>query len=496
MDPATGRRPRPRLTWLAAPVALSIALTSCSADPPTRSGAEERSRTLTAATYFPPGYPSGDQLAHLAATLEAGGPLRITTQSVTQTADEDPGSTVLAMVRAGDLDIAIVPTRVFDLVGVTSFQGLQAPLHFISVEQADAVVTDPVADTMMQPATSLGLTPLALTFDALRNVKGYRGALTKPEDFAGHAIAARPSAATDRTLTALGATTYRAVGAAFEKDVQDGKVVGLEDSINQSNLQGAGTSVGNEFLSFKANAIVVNTSVWNGLTAAQQSRLRDAAQSTRTFSTTDMAQHMDIAAAAAAYCASGSGDVVVASDDDVAAMRAAVEPVITWMRRDELTARVIDRVDALGAARPPVNKVTPCRASVAPHTQYTPVEPMGDQGAIDGTWRHVVTADTLLAAGVSRTEASNNVGVWTWTFEHGQVTATKEGQAPCSAEVRIRGDRASFIWDEATGCSDDFTMRFRTTGDTLTLDQATGPTPDIPNFSNAFFSTGLSRLAN
>jgi hypothetical protein len=121
---------------------------------------------------------------------------------------------------------------------------------------------------------------------------------------------------------------------------------------------------------------------------------------------------------------------------------------------------------------------------------------MGDQGAIDGTWRHVVKADTLLAAGVSRTEASNNVGVWTWTFEHGQVTASKEGQAPCSAEVRIRGDRASFIWDEATGCSGDFTMRFRTTGDTLTLDQATGPTPDIPNFSNAFFSTGLSRLAN
>ena len=104
---------------------LGLTLASCSTTPPTRSGADEDERTLIAATYFATGYPSGDTLARMVETLDAQGSvtLRVEDDMLANT-NRDPGSAVLALVRAGDLDLGVVPTRVFDLVGVTSFQGL------------------------------------------------------------------------------------------------------------------------------------------------------------------------------------------------------------------------------------------------------------------------------------------------------------------------------------------------------------------------------------
>ncbi len=476
---------------------LGLTLASCSTTPPTRSGADEDERTLIAATYFATGYPSGDTLARMVETLDAQGSvtLRVEDDMLANT-NRDPGSAVLALVRAGDLDLGVVPTRVFDLVGVTSFQGLQAPMRFVSVEQTDALLTDPIAERMMGPLESLGLVPLALTWDALRNVKGYAGGLTRPEDFAGQQIAARPSDATRMALTTLGAQMYPEVGRPFEEAVAAGEVAGLEDSINQSNLEAAGTSVANEFLSFKANVVVVNADTWRTLTTGQQDRLREAATDARDFSMTDMAYHLDLATAARQYCEEGHGDVVVASDEDVAAMQAAVEPVIEALRADPLTNDVIDRVGELGRQHPSATPVTPCRAARAPSVGYAPVEAVGDQTVLDGTWRLEVSRETLLAAGVNPTDASNNAAIWTWTVGRGHVVPIKEGQAPCDSEYRINGDLFSIIFDETTGCSDDFTAHWRREGNRLYLSDMTAPAEYIVLFYEAFFHDPLTRIGS
>ncbi len=482
---------------LAAGIAVTVpmVLTSCDSSP-TRSGAAEEERTLVAATYFAVGYPSGDTLDHLVTTLDDSGSvhLRVETESLLSTTNQDPGSDLLALVRAGDLDVAVVPTRVFDLVGVTGFQGLQAPLHFVSVEQADAVLTDPIAERMMEPVESLGLVPLALTFDAMRDMKGYAGALTAPDDFAGRQVAARPSDATRLAIEALGATVYPEVGRPFEEAVSAGEVAALEDSLNQSNLEGAGTSVANEIWSFKANVIVVNEDAWHTLSGAQQDRLRDAAAGARDFSTSTMAYHLDLADAARTYCAGGHGDVVMASEADLLAMRAALEPMVDRLRSDELTADVIDRVDELATDHPPVTPVQPCVASTTETGGYAPVEAVGDQTVLDGTWRLEVSRETLLEAGVGPTDASNNMGIWTWRVGQGHAIPIKEGQAPCDSEYRIDADRLSILFDEASGCSDDFTAHWRREGDRLLLTDVESPVVGGAVFYEAFFSGGLTRI--
>ena len=228
----------PRLLGTGLVLLLGLTIVSCGSTPPTRSGADEDERTLLAGTYFEPGYPSGDTLARMVETLDEQGSvtLRVEDAMLADT-NRDPGSSVLGLVRAGELDLGVVPTRVFDLVGVTSFQGLQAPMRFVSVEQTDALLNDPISERMMAPLDSIGLVPLALTWDALRNVKGYAGALTRPEQFAGRQIAARPSDATRMALTTLGAQMYPEVSRPFAEAVAAGEVAGLEDSINQSNLK-------------------------------------------------------------------------------------------------------------------------------------------------------------------------------------------------------------------------------------------------------------------
>lgn len=494
MRPSTLSRPR---SARSAAVVCCVLLAACGGEPPTRSGGTGQDRVLVAMTYFPTGYPSGDTLDHIVTDLAGSGTLTVRVEDVVaRTDNEDPGSAALALVRAGDVDLAIVPTRIFDLVGSTSFQALQAPLRFESVEQADAVLTDPIAERMMEPLSDLGLVPLALTFDALRNVKGYASELTRPSAFAGRAVAARPSEATRMTLTALGATMYPQVGRTFEKDVASGIVAGLEDSINQSNLEGDGTSVANEFLSFKANVVVVNADLWRTLSAAQQDRLREAALAARDFSITEMAFHLDLATAAARYCEEGNGDVVLASDEDLAAMRQALEPVLAELRRDPLTAEAITRIDELAVEHPPATPVSPCHNRAPTPLGYSPVMAVGDQTVLNGTWRIAVDPQRLLDAGIGPTDASNNAGIWTFRIGEGHIVPKREGQAPCDALYRINGDSVSVIWDETTGCTDDFTIRFRFEDDQLWLSQASGPTSEIATFYDAFFASGLTRIAS
>ena len=321
------------------------------------------------------------------------------------------GWLTLEAVRAGRVDVAIVPARVFDLAGVESLQALQAPFRFTSTEQADALLDDPVAAQMLEPLRSLGVTGLTLTFDALRTVIGYQAPLTGAEDFSGKVVAARPSRATDDALAALGAHVSRAVGGDFLDAVHRSSLVGLEDSINQPNGEIPGWVVGNALLSFKADVIVVNSNVWLGLDSSQQASLQRAASETMEWSRSDMSHHLDLAAAARAICADGMGDVVLASDDDLRSLRTATRAVVEAMQRDPVTRAALARIDTLGTSLGLTRQAEPCTRDDRPSSGLEPWPARGDQSLLNGTWRVVVDEDVLLAAGVSPTDAANNAGV-------------------------------------------------------------------------------------
>lgn len=477
--------------------AAAVLLAACGATPAGRAGGAEEARTLTSATYFGQGYPSGDTLAYLSerVTELTDGALTLSQPPPPPYRSTDSGSEILRLVRDGDIDVAVVPTRVFDLVGVTSLQGLQAPFVFTSVEQADALLADPIAETMLPPLRALGVEGLALTYDALRNVVGYDGALTSPEDFAGQDIAFRPSAITRDVIAALGATEDPTVGGEFEERIAAGLVAGLEDSINQPNQQAVGTSVGNQFLGLKPNVIIVNSEVWQGLTDRQRDALTQAAVDARTYASTQMPTHMTLARAAELFCSQGAGDVVLASAEDTAAMRAAVVDVMDRLRSDPLTAAVIDRAVALDAELSAAERAAPCTGTGPRVWPWQPVKAKGDQSVLDGSWRIEVTAERLRAAGVDATVAANNEAVWTFTLADGAYRGTSTNGDDCVGRVFIRGDLVSTVWDPATGCGGNTTSRWTVTGDLLELEFVSGNEPGLREFSNAFMAGGLTRVS-
>ncbi len=475
---------------------VALILGGCSGQPATRAGADSTSRALTAAAYFPGGYPSGDTLDQLASHVAANssGSIRIAEgpSPYTQT-NKDPGSQLLNMVMDGTIDLAVVPARVFDVEGVSSLDALQAPFVFTSTEQADALLGDPVAASMLAPLDAIGVKGLALTYDALRNAVGYQRPLVSPSDFAGQAFAFRPNTVTRAAVTALGAHEYAEVGATFERAIADETVAGLEDSINQPNRQGIGWSVGNEFLSFKANVIVVNAQVWDGLDDRQRESLQAAAEVAREWSYTAMPWHLDLAAAAREFCESGAGDVVVASDTEVAAMRAAVAPVIDKLRSDPLTASVLDRITQL-EGEVSATAAESCQRVPSGDSGWRPVVADGDQHVVDGVWRIEVDAERLLAAGASPSDASNNESIWTWTINGSVVRARSVKGDDCVAALTRRGDRLSILWDEATDCGINFTARFRVDTHVLSLDRAVADELGAAALYDAFFAPGFTRV--
>jgi TRAP-type C4-dicarboxylate transport system substrate-binding protein len=490
---------KPPALWLVV-VALTAtaALSGCGAAAPTRAGGESDPRTLSAAAYFSAGYPAGDQLLYLADVVNspASG---LTLQTLPTPEDEggsdNPGLTTLEAVRDGRLDLAIVPARVFDLAGIYSLQALQAPFHFTSAEQADALLDDPVTARMLDPLMSLGVNGLALTFDALRTVIGYDRPLSRVDDFSGQGIAARPSKATDDALAALGAQVSRAVGSDLIDEVNRGSVVGLEDSINQPNGEVPGWFVVNAILSFKADVIVVNSKVWLGLDPTEQSSLQRAADQTMEWSRSGMSQHLDLEAAAEAICADGVGDVVLATPADLQSLKAATQPLVEAMQRDPVSEAALARIDSLAETVGPTRPAIPCSREIGPGVGLEPLPARGDQSLLNGTWRIVVDGDVLRAAGVSEADAANNEGVWNWTFNNGEASFSGVGDPPCHVSYTLADGIFAMEENVEAGCGDTSRLAFQRSKDRMHFSNAVAATPEDEAFLNAFWSKDLTLLA-
>src|SRR5919199_1134738 len=117
-------------------------------------------------------------------------------------------------VRAGQADLAIVPTRAWHEAGVTSFDALVAPLAVDSMALQAKVLASDLPAQMLAGVTPLGLTGIGILPGPMRKPAGITRALRVPSDYRGTTIAYSRSAVADRALRALGATP---VASAFER---------------------------------------------------------------------------------------------------------------------------------------------------------------------------------------------------------------------------------------------------------------------------------------
>ncbi len=478
-------------------VTLAVVMVAgCGAgDPPSRSGADVEPVTLRATSYEPGGAIGSVTLAEFArrASALSNGAIRIKVGPDPDSSRPDTSAEKIAEIRKGYYDLGIVAARSFDKLGVPAFQALQAPFLVTSNELGERILEDGIADEMLDTLDRLSLEGLALTYADRRFPLGYGAPLISIDDYRGQSIAARPSAATYATLRALGAVPTPVNGGDLAAAAEAGTVVGSEGVLATNRPVSPGTITANTSWYFKANALVVNRSVFEGLSGAQRDVLRQAAMETQAWAA---GQHTDDATAAARYCADGNGAVVVATDEQLRGLLAAVAPVYTAMERDPISKKAITRIREL-AGETPAPRPAPCtpRASAGP--TFT-VAARGDQSVLDGTWRLSVTARNLEAAGATADFVGLNTGVWTFHLNGGEGTVEQPRGNPCLVAYQIDDNRILFDFAArpGSGCGGKIEGTFELSGGAATFNWTKDDSGDPIAWDNAFSAEGLKRIGD
>jgi TRAP-type C4-dicarboxylate transport system substrate-binding protein len=399
--------------------------------------------------------------------------LRIVYESQTRVGDRnapDSDQVVAKQARRGDVDLAMVPSRAWDVLGVKSFQALQTPFLLDSDDRLRQVVDGEIGDEMLAGVEKAGVVGLGLHAEGLRHPMGYNGReLVRLADFEGKEFETRDSRASHALVSALGARPVwypDEQSDELEEALASGRLVGVDTSYSLAGTFGvdAPTVTGNITFFPKVNVLVANEKAFGRLSDEHQAILRDAAAAERTRSVDGLSE-IDAATDA---CEDGISSVN-AKPADIEAMRTAARPVETKLRADEQTARLIDAIGAIDST--PASAVPPCVGVKLPDVSDQKVMrgPTGDLPL--GTYRMRLTDEDLRGRGLSENLILYNAGLYTmrskadgtWRMTqrpaHDVDTPTEWG-----GDFSVDGDRVTTTvthgLDEAQGFRDTYRWKF------------------------------------
>ena len=300
----------------------------------------------------------------------------------------DPEARVARMVRDGRFDLGWIGSRAWDLLGVTSFQALQAPFLVTSYALLDRIATGPLASQMLAGLSRHGFVGLALVPDRLRHPFGLLRPLRSLQDFAGARMRVNPSRATDALMRALGATPVHISNDGVEAARARHEIDGTEGSLG-GNLAGGYVTANLSFFA-KALTLFAGRRAYERLADDQRAALRNAARQT----VARVAAHpRPEAARSRRYCEGGS--VVTASRNDLAALGRAAQPVYAELERDAQTRELIAAIRDLQATPAPTTAAALECAHRTPTAHGRRVSP----STLNGTYRWRLTKAGAVAAG-------------------------------------------------------------------------------------------------
>lgn len=330
------------------------------------------------------------------------GSLRIDVRDGWRSSEVDDERGTIADVRAGKVDLASVPARAYDTMGVTSFRGLLAPFLIDSLALQAKVLAGRVPGRMLPGVGRLGVVGVGLLPGALERTISERPLLA-PSDYRFTSIGVRPSRLTAMSLRALGA------GA---RDLPPGKdfaaLGGAEQSLpevvaNDYAFVTPGRTLAlNATLWPRVTSIVVNPDALEALSPAQRDALRAAAPAAVAPMTRRLASEED--RALHILCRPPHNDeklfnLAWVTPSDLAAMRRAVHPVYARLERVAQTRGAIAAIEAL---RPHPDPTQPyvCRGGrplrLHPSAAVTPLRVTGDlRRTGKQTWSGTVASRTL-----------------------------------------------------------------------------------------------------
>jgi TRAP-type transport system periplasmic protein len=298
----------------------------------------------------------------------------VTVKDVQNWGDYKPGyeQQIVSDVAAGKADIGWVATRVFDTLGVKSFQALTAPMLIDSYPLEQAVVTSSIPSEMLQGLDPLHVTGLAVLADGLRKPIAEEGPLLAPSDWNGLTFDVFRSKGQTAAVAATGATPT---------DVSFGDV---EYTAAERNLRPYIDNYASNYPYVTANvnlwpftiALIANPASLSRLSSEQRAWVQQAATDAAMHSTALVDRDQDLLRQA---CARG-GRFAEASEADLASLRQTFEPVFADLEQDSQTKAFIDQIQAKKTAMP----AAPALRIPADCDAANPQPPTNDPLA--GTW--------------------------------------------------------------------------------------------------------------
>jgi len=138
---------------------------------------------------------------------------------------------IVQQVAGGGFDLAFVGTRVFDTLGVKSFQALTAPMLVDSYPLERAVVDSAIPEQMMKSLDVLHVTGLGVVAGGMRKPIAVHKPLLNLKDWQGITFAAFDSEGQAESIRALGAESSNLFGPSLIEALTNGTVQGFEKDL-------------------------------------------------------------------------------------------------------------------------------------------------------------------------------------------------------------------------------------------------------------------------
>jgi TRAP-type C4-dicarboxylate transport system substrate-binding protein len=344
---------------------------------------------------------------------------------------------VVADVRGGKAQLGIVDARVWDTIGVRSFQAMLAPFLVDSLALERRVLESPLATRMLEGVEQAGVVGIALLPGPVRSPFGISRPLLGPADYRGATIGIRPAGLMRTALRALGAEA---------KVYVPGVLSGLDGNesnpkaIDYNSWEGALTT--NVVLWPKPFTIVMNREAFDALTSEQQEILRDAGREAIAPEFEELVS--DSAEALSAACARGAITLVSASAADRAALREAVQPVYEELESDADTRELIGDITEMRSAEPAgESALARCRRGAG--------SAKSGAATLEGGWQMDWTRDELIAVGIPAKNLAKGLpesGTVTYEFEDGRFRVIiPGGRVVGSGTYDVEGDVLSLVYE-------------------------------------------------
>lgn len=427
---------------LKAPISVAVVLlaSACSGSDGDKAGGDavEKPVVLTLANTDPD--PANIDSADFVAAVErlSRGKIRIevkfgwrssqTTERAEESAIDD--------VQAGKIDLAVIPARVWDRLGVTSFQALLAPFLVDNLALEQRVVTSPLARRMLEGVEPLGLVGIAVIPGELRYPLGISRSLIGAPDYIGATIGTRTSSIAIAALRALGASPANYDSGSISG--LDGAELGLVTIAYNRYQELARTLTANVVFWPRAMTVVMNRQAFDALTTPQNDVLRRAGVEAA-GPVVARIRH-DAETWLNTVCRGNELALVRASRSERAALRRAVASVYDELERDPLTRELIVKIRQL-RGQGQTSDVEPVRcATRRPGAN-------ADAPALQGRWNATLTREELRMSGASPGLADALRGSWTIEFEDGRFEIRRKEGGGGAGTYAVDGHRIRFVWD-------------------------------------------------